>query len=90
METYICEFEFEQDGDFILCWPFWPGRIDGTQGEDFRDAVEMAADWLRLMVLDYLERGEPIPDFPLGNEPKRGGRIIVVAVSIAPWEVQTA
>ena len=32
---YVCEFEFVRDGDLVLCWPFWPGRVDGTQGEGF-------------------------------------------------------
>ena len=77
---YICEFEFERDGDFILCWPFFPGRVDGTQGEDFDDAVEMAADWLKTIVLDYLMRSEEVPKLPLGNEPTRGGTIVTVAV----------
>ncbi len=77
---HVCEFEFVNDGDYVLCWPFWPGRQDGTQGEDFDDAVEMAADWLREMVLDYEMRGKRLPRFPLGNEPSRGGRIVTMAV----------
>ena len=84
---YVCEFEFVRDGDFILCWPFWPGRVDGTQGEGFDDAVEMAADWLHEMVLDCLMRGEEVPSFPKGNEPQRGGSIVVVAVSASLDEV---
>ena len=79
-DMYVCEFEFERDGDFILCWPFFPGRIDGTQGEDFDDAVEMAADWLKTIALDYLMRGKEVPKLPLGNEPTRGGNIVTVAV----------
>ena len=88
MAMHVCEFEFvaEEDG-WILCWPFWPGRADGTQGEDFDDAVEMSADWLREMVLDYQMRGEPLPDFPLHNEPRRGGGIVVVAVEASLAEV---
>lgn len=84
---YVCEFEFVQDGDFILCWPFWPGRVDGTQGEDFDDAVEMAADWLHEMVLDCLMKGEPVPALPKGNEPQRGGKIMAVAVDASLSEV---
>lgn len=84
---YICEFEFEQDGDFILCWPFFPGRIDGTQGEDFDDAIEMAADWLKIIVLDYLMKGKEVPKLPRGNEPKRGGSIVTIAVEASLAEV---
>lgn len=84
---YVCEFEFVRDGDYILCWPFWPGRVDGTQGEDFDDAVDMAADWLHTMVLDYLMKGYEVPKFPKGNEPKRGGSIVAVAVDASLSEV---
>ena len=87
MARYVCEFEFEQDGDWILCWPFWPGRVDGTQGEDFDDAIEMAVDWLHTMVLDYLMRGEELPRFPLNNKPRHGGRVVVVAIEASLDEV---
>jgi excisionase family DNA binding protein len=84
---YICEFEFEQAGDFILCWPFFPGRVDCTQGKDFDDAIEMAADWLKTIVLDYLMNGEEVPNLPRGNEPKHGGGIITVAVDASLAEI---
>lgn len=83
----ICEFEFVQDGRFIECWPFFPGRVDGTQGEDFDDAVEMAADWLRIIVLDHLMKGEVVPKPPLENEPIRGGRIVTIAVEASLADV---
>lgn len=85
---YVCEFEFVTDEDgWILCWPFWPGRVDGTQGEGFDDAVEMAADWMRGMLLDYLARGEVIPKFPMGNAPRRGGGIVTLAVQASIEDV---
>ena len=84
---YVCEFEFVQDDGLILCWPFFPGRVDGTQGEDFDDAVESAADWLKVLVLDYMMRGEEIPKLPLGNEPHRGGGIVTIAVDASLSEV---
>ena len=80
MSMYVCEFEFVSDEGSVLCWPFWPGRVDGTFGTDFDDAVVMAADWLREMILDTLARGEEVPRFPLGNEPRRGGGIVTMAV----------
>ena len=83
----ICEFEFVEDGDWYLCWPFWPGRCDGTQGEDFDDALEMAADWLKTMALDYLMKGEEMPRLPLGNKPERGGGIVAIAVDASLSEV---
>ena len=80
MPTYICEFEFVNEDDMITVWPFWPGRVDGTQGEDYGDAVEMAVDWLETTVLDYLARGEEIPRLPLGNHPSCGGSIVTIAI----------
>lgn len=84
---FVCEFEFVQDGGFILCWPFFPGRVDGTQGEDFDDAIEMSADWLKTIVLDYMMRGEEVPKLPLGNEPQRGGGIVTIAVEASLSDV---
>lgn len=88
MAMYVCEFEFVPDGEGnVLCWPFWPGRQDGTFGVGWDDAVDMAADWLREMVLDLLMRGEDVPRFPLGNVPERGGRIVAVAVEASLRDV---
>ena len=84
---YICEFEFVKDGNWYLCWPFWPGRSDGTQGESFDDALEMSADWLKAMVLDCLMKGEPVPRFPLGNKPRQDGGIVAIAIDASLAEV---
>ena len=84
---HICEFEFVEDGGWFLCWPFWPGRCDGTQGETLDDALEMSADWFKTMVLDCLMRGKEIPRFALGNTPRRGGRIVAIAVDASLSEV---
>lgn len=80
MSLYMCEFELVNDGDYVLCWPFWPGVEGGTQGENFDDAVEMAADWLREMALDCEMRGAIVPKLPLGNEPRHGGRVVTMVV----------
>lgn len=84
---YKCEFEFVREGDHVLCWPFWPGRVDGTQGEDIDDAVEMAADWLREMVLECLVHGYAPPRPPMGNAPQRGGTIVMVAVETPTYVI---
>lgn len=78
---YLCEFELVPEGEGnILSWPFWPGRVDGTFGTSLDEAIEMSADWLREMVLDFLIRGREVPHLPLGNRPQRGGKIIAVAI----------
>ena len=84
---YICEFEFVEDVGVVIAWPFWPGREAGTEGADLHDAVDMAADWLREVVLDELAKGHEIPDLVVGNEPSRGGRIIAVAVDASLKDV---
>ena len=84
---YICECEFVEEGGWFLCWPFWPGRCDGTQGETFDDALKMSADWFKSMVLDCLMKGEAIPRLALGNSPQRGGRVVAVAVDASLSEV---
>lgn len=84
---YICEFELVEDGGWLLCWPFWPGRCDGTQGETLDDALEMSADWLKTMMLDCLMKGKEAPRFALGNMPRRGGRVVAIAVDASLSEV---
>lgn len=75
---FIREFELFQDEDFWLALPF--GMEGGTQGTSFEDAVRMATDWLRVVVLDYLMRDEEPPSGGIGNEPRHGGRTVVVAI----------
>ena len=67
MGVYVCEFEFVEDGDMVLAWPFWPGYAAGTEGCGLEDAVAMAADWLRIMVLDCLAKGEAVPACGFGH-----------------------
>lgn len=77
---YICEFEFYggDDGYVIAdCLNEWGG---GTFGDDFDDAVECAADWLRMMVEDCLMNDKPFPPMKAGHKPQHGGQVIAVAV----------
>lgn len=76
----ICEFElFQEEGGAWVAIPFG-GLGCATEGADFRDAVEMAADALRIVAEDALMRGEDVPEPPLGNRAARGGRVVAVAV----------
>lgn len=87
MAVYVCEFEFVQDGDMVLAWPFWPGRTAGTEGYGLGDAIAMAADWLRIVVQDDLMRGNEVPPVGFGHEAKRGGRVIAVAIDTSLADV---
>ena len=87
MAIYVCEFEFVEDGDMVLAWPFLDGYAAGTEGYGLDDAVAMAADWLREMVLDRLMQGDSIPEYHFGHEARRGGRVIAVAVQASLSDV---
>lgn len=78
--VYIWEFEFfEEDGGFcaIPCGDFGYGA---TCGDDLEEAVEYAADFLKMAVEDHLIHGKALPAIDFGHEPEHGGRIIAVAV----------
>lgn len=76
--VYIREFEFVEGEDgIVVAYPF--GLEGGTQGEGIYDAVEMAADWLRLWALDELAAGREPQRGTVGNRPQRGGTVIAVA-----------
>lgn len=76
--VYMCEFELYENDGCVVAWPFEMG--EGTFGDDIRDAVESAVDWLRGFVEGRLMRGEAMPEARLGHTPEHGGRIVVVAV----------
>lgn len=76
-----CEFEFTQDGDWVLAWPFWPGYIAGTQGHDMDEAIDMARDLLCCLVEDCEDRGDDLPELTFGHEPEKGGTVMEVSYS---------
>jgi excisionase family DNA binding protein len=75
--VYIREFEFVEEEGMVCAYPC--GLEGGTCGTDIYDAVDMAADWLRLWVLDELAAGREPERGTVDNEPRFGGRIIAVA-----------
>lgn len=82
---YIREFEFYPDEGMICAEPF--GMDGATCGTSLDDAVGMAADWLRIHVLDALARGEEFPRGTMGNKPRHGGTVIAVAVAASLEDV---
>jgi predicted RNase H-like HicB family nuclease len=76
------EFEFVdvvEDGmPHVLVRSFWPEPMVATEGRDMDEAVDMARDWLQVMVEDYEERGEPMPLPRSGNAPAHGGKVLRV------------
>jgi predicted RNase H-like HicB family nuclease len=76
--TLMAEFELVPDEGYVMAFPV--GLTGATEGRDVRDAVEMAADWLTMTAQDYLIKGKPLPELPLGTLPTRGGRMVAVAI----------
>ena len=75
---YIYEFEVFEDEGMFLAFPY--DMEGGTQGEDFGDVCESAADWLHTEAEARLISGIAFPEATFGNEPRNGGRNIIVAV----------
>lgn len=83
--AYIREFEFVPEDGMVVAIPF--GMEGATEGRDLDDAVDMAAEWLRIHVLDALGQGKEFPQGSVGNEPRHGGRVITVAVEASLSDV---
>ncbi len=77
---YLQEFEvYMGESGLSLAFPF--DYEGGTQGEDFKDALEMAADWLQDEIEYRLVHREPIPEVTIGNAPKKGGKVVLIGIS---------
>lgn len=76
---YMCEFELVPEGDMISAYPV--GLDGATCGYDYKDAAEMAADWLKGDADMRLMLGQDLPELPIGTEPTHpGGRMLLVGV----------
>lgn len=75
----VYEFELFEDDGFICAFPF--DMEGGTEGRDWRDAAEMAADWLKAELEHLLMQGSELPEATFGHLPEHeGGRVAIVAV----------
>lgn len=76
---HVYEFEvFDSEG----CKLAFPYDMDGgTQGVDFKDACEMAADWLQTEMEHRAMHNLPFPEPTFGNEPRHGGTNIIIGVN---------
>ncbi|MDO5043166.1 MAG: helix-turn-helix domain-containing protein [Slackia sp.] len=75
---YVYEFEFFENDGMVVAAPFELG--EGTFGEDLKDAVESAADWMKEAIDAALIHRKRLPEAVFGHVPEHGGRIIAVAV----------
>ena len=75
---HLYEFEVFEDEGWMVALPF---DLDGgTQGRDFRDACEMAAEWLQMEMEHRAMHDLEVPESSLGHEPQHGGRVVTIAV----------
>ena len=81
MQFCVYEFEFVHDDDgWYEVYPFDMGG--GTQGEDFADACDMAADWLKCVIEEHEISEKPMPKATFGNTPRyENSKIVVIGVS---------
>lgn len=78
---FVYEFEvFPDEGDLTVI----PYDMHGaTGGKDFKEACEMAADWLMLDMQHCVMHDLPIPEATFGNKPRhKDGKNIIVAVQV--------
>lgn len=76
-----CEFEFVEAEGVVQAFPF-DGVGNATCGEDWGEAIMMAADILRGVGEELLARSEAAPEATFGHEARRGGRVIAVATTV--------
>lgn len=76
--THVYEFEVFADEGFLLAFPF--DFEGGTQGTDLEDLADSAVDWLKLTVEHCAMHDIALPKPTFGNEPRYGGRVMLVAV----------
>lgn len=82
----VYEFEIFEDEGWFLALPY--DFDGGTQGETFAEACGMAAEWLQIECEERAMHGLPFPEPTFGNEPKNGGKTVIVAVSAGKGTVR--
>jgi len=75
---HVYEFEVFEDEGVMIALPF--DMDGGTQGADFAEVCEMAADWLKTEMEHRAMHGLEFPEATFGNEPREEGRTVIVAV----------
>ncbi|MGC9973087.1 MAG: type II toxin-antitoxin system HicB family antitoxin [Bryobacteraceae bacterium] len=77
--TYPATFSPEKGGAYTVTFPDLPEAI--TSGKDLPDALEQASDCLQEALAGRIVRRDPVP---VPSKPKRGQRMIGVALYLAP------
>lgn len=77
----VYEFEIFQEDGWYLAFPY--DFDGGTQGATLDEVCRMAADWLKVTLEDLAIKGEEPPVATFGNEPRHGGRNLLVGVEVS-------
>ncbi|MCL2024924.1 MAG: type II toxin-antitoxin system HicB family antitoxin [Coriobacteriia bacterium] len=80
--TYEAIFQKAHEGGYLVQFPDIPVLF--TQGDDLRDAIDMAADLLELWIVSEEIDGRALPEATFGH--KAHGNI-VMAISVYPRSV---
>lgn len=82
---HVHEFEIFQDEGLFLAFPYdMPG---GTQGSTFTEACAMAIDLLQAECEHRAMHGLPFPEPTFGNEPRNGGKTVIIAANSTDAEL---
>ncbi|MCL2537445.1 MAG: type II toxin-antitoxin system HicB family antitoxin [Coriobacteriia bacterium] len=81
--TYEAIFTIDEDGDYDVRFPDIKSIF--TIGDDFADAVDMAADALELFIVSSNIDGRPLPAATFGNDADGG---IIVMISVSPQSAE--
>ena len=77
--VFLCKFEIYRDrSGMFRSVPF--GLSGEILGHNYRDVCERTVEWLKQQGETLLSEDKPLPELPIGNFPKGGGRILLVAV----------
>ena len=83
----MAEFELFEEEGVVVALPF---DLDGgTEAPTYQSAAAMAADWLRGEAEHWLMSGITPPTPALGHEPARGGRVVIIGVSVSLEAIDT-
>jgi excisionase family DNA binding protein len=81
------EFELWEEDRMVIADSHGLGYC--TQGEDMRDAVDMAVDLVHVIVRDALICGHNLPQSDIGHAPEHGGRMLIVSAECSLDDTET-
>ena len=81
--VYPVIFEEAEEGGYVVTVPDIPCCF--TQGDDMADAIFMAEDVIAMMLADYEDRGEAVPEPSKIEDIKTSGVVSLVRADTDEW-----